>query len=253
MSHNRKPYRKLRSLHLWHRHAGYGFALFVLCIAVTGLLLNHSERLGLDERTLRSPRLLQWYGIAPAEGGVGYRVGKHLITLVGEQLFFDEQTLAEPAATLHGAVRLERQIAVALPDRLLLLSEEGELIDIIDALAGLPAAPERIGLDEHGRLVLQGGTVTYVADDDSLLNWTVQTANGVRWSRTSVLDEQLERRLRDRYQGSGISAERLLLELHTGRIFGGYGWMFADLIALALIFSTASGLSIALRRRRKQQ
>jgi hypothetical protein len=45
-------------------------ALFVLILAASGLALNHTETLGLDERYVHSQALLGWYGIeAPEPGG----------------------------------------------------------------------------------------------------------------------------------------------------------------------------------------
>ena len=62
--HHPKPrIKQLRSLYLWHRYIGLAAALFVIVLTVTGLLLNHTEELGLDSSSVQSDTLLDWYGI----------------------------------------------------------------------------------------------------------------------------------------------------------------------------------------------
>ncbi|HED18424.1 MAG TPA: PepSY domain-containing protein, partial [Gammaproteobacteria bacterium] len=61
--HRRKQRFKLRSFYVWHRYMGVGAAAFMLVIAVTGVLLNHTEGLQLDSRHVQSNWILDWYGI----------------------------------------------------------------------------------------------------------------------------------------------------------------------------------------------
>ena len=52
------------------------------------------------------------------------------------------------------------------------------------------------------------------------------------------------------YRGHGLSLERLLLDFHSGRIFGPAGVVIYDLLALVLGFLAISGLVLFLRGRR---
>ena len=63
---------RLRSLFLWHRYMGLAAALFVVLLASTGLLLNHTERLGLAQRYISAGPLLDWYGIEAATGSAAW-------------------------------------------------------------------------------------------------------------------------------------------------------------------------------------
>ena len=63
------PARRLRrrnTLTIWHRRLGLTAALFVLLLATTGLALNHTDGLRLDERYVGAGWLLRWYGIEEA-------------------------------------------------------------------------------------------------------------------------------------------------------------------------------------------
>ena len=51
------------------------------------------------------------------------------------------------------------------------------------------------------------------------------------------------------YRGRGLSWERLLADLHSGRILGAAGTYFMDFIALSLIVLSMTGLFQWRRRR----
>ena len=53
-------------LRIWHRSIGALAALFLLMLAITGILLNHNLDLKLEQRHLDWPWLLEHYGVAEA-------------------------------------------------------------------------------------------------------------------------------------------------------------------------------------------
>ena len=83
----RKP--KKLSAFLWHRRIGLLAIVLVIILAVTGILLNHTEAFKLDERYVESSLLLQWYGLEPEGEAISYDVGEHVITVLEHQVFFN--------------------------------------------------------------------------------------------------------------------------------------------------------------------
>ena len=59
----RKP--KRFTAFLWHRRIGLTAIILVIVLAVTGIMLNHTEALKLDETYVESATLLGWYGFEP--------------------------------------------------------------------------------------------------------------------------------------------------------------------------------------------
>ena len=53
-------------------------------------------------------------------------------------------------------------------------------------------------------------------------------------------------------RGKGINLERLILDLHTGSLFGFSGKLISDLAAIAMIFVTLSGVYNLWMRERKK-
>ena len=91
----------------------------------------------------------------------------------------------------------------------------------------------------------------WLADAD-LLNWqqTEESITAPLWSSSEPTPDKLQQSITHKYRGEGLSLERVLLDLHSGRIFGTIGVLVYDLLALALGFLSISGLILWLRSRR---
>lgn len=131
--HHKKPrINKLRSLYVWHRYFGLTAALLVLVLALTGLMLNHTERLKLSQSFVQSDWLLDWYKIQLPSEPISYHVAGQWITQIESDLFFNEQRIENDVSQLHGAVELNDMIIAAAGDVVLLLTDDGELIEKLD-------------------------------------------------------------------------------------------------------------------------
>ena len=53
-------------------------------------------------------------------------------------------------------------------------------------------------------------------------------------------------------RGEGINLEKLILDIHTGKLFGIPGTIISDLTALAIIFLTGTGIYNLWKRKRKR-
>lgn len=229
------------ALKRWHRRIGVVAALFVILLAFTGFALNHAAALQLDRLVIRSPTVLGWYGIALPETIAGFRVSERWISRVGERVFLDDRPLAECRGELVGAVALGEEQAAVCAGELLLFDGEGLLLDRIDATYRLPVPVAAAGLD-GGRLVLRAsGQVFTVALEAPEFRPRGDDA-GVRWSRPESLPEQLVAALAPFAGGDDITLERLVLDLHSGRLFGIRGVWLMDAVAVALVLLALSGL-----------
>ena len=87
---NRKPHRF--TAFLWHRRIGLLALVLVIILAITGIMLNHTEKLNLDNTFINNSLLLSWYGIEPEEEPISFRIknsmGDHVISAWQKQLFF---------------------------------------------------------------------------------------------------------------------------------------------------------------------
>lgn len=230
---------------------GVSVALFALLIAVTGLLLNHTEDFQLDSHYVKSDWVLDWYGIKAPQRLLSFPANDRKITLMGEHLYLDDKEIPGEYARLVGAVYLQDMYVVAVNDAILLLTRSGDIVDQLRGDDGVPAGIKAIGADANGLLVTEGSHDFYQADSN-FLTWQRRAAGdqGVQWSRPGSLEPQLQASLQAHYRGEVLPVERVILDLHSGRFFGRAGpWVF-DLAAILIILLALSGTWIWLRRRR---
>jgi hypothetical protein len=90
------------------------------------------------------------------------------------------------------------------------------------------------------------------ASDADFLEWrplAEAEAEGVAWSRPGSLDARRLSELRRDYRQHMISPERVLLDIHTGRILGRIGPWIVDLSAVVLLVLAITGFWIWATRR----
>ena len=193
--------------------------------------------------------MLGWYGIALPETLAGFRVGERWISRVGERVFLDGQPLAECRGELVGAVVLGEELAAICARELLLFDGEGLLLDRIDATYRLPVPVAAAGLSEV-QLVLRARGQVFTAALEAPEFRSRGDDAGVSWSRPEALPDGLVAALAPFAAGDDITLERLLLDLHSGRLLGIPGVWLMDAVAVALVLLALSGL-MAWRREQR--
>lgn len=231
----------------WHRWMGLGAAVFIILLCITGILLNHGATLGLARHYVQNPWLLDLYGIRTDAAPVSFAVGGHHISLSGGRVYFDAGELPERAETLLGAVALQDQFAVALPGRLVFLTPDGTVIETLRGAEGVPAGLRRIGAAPGGRLVVEADSGRFMPDLDAL-RWDRADPEGVTWAEPVPLPGELAAAVLAHARGNTLTLERVLLDIHSGRIAKRFGAWFMDLVALGLMALVLSGLWIWWRR-----
>ncbi|MEN8171092.1 MAG: PepSY domain-containing protein [Pseudomonadota bacterium] len=251
MSRHKKYRPSLSSLYQWHRYLGLAVALLAALLAITGVMLNHTEQLALDQKQIQQRWLLNWYGISPVEGRF-YRVGDHWLSQWGEQLYLDSNKLPfHFNETLSGAVALPEMIVTSGQQSLLLLTPGGQLIEHLDNLDGVPHGISAIATGNNGLLLVQTSEGIIAGE---LMTGEWQTVTGTAtWSRSEAAPEALKQAISQHHPGATLPLERVILDLHSGRLFGGMGIYVMDAAAILLLFSAASGVLIWWRRKRQQQ
>jgi len=248
MTHNRFSLRRI--LFFGHRYIGIICALFILVLATTGMMLNHTESLKLAQRHVSSPLLLGFYGIEGAQVERAHEVDGHWFSQAGGQLYLDDVPVATTPSgeTLLGVVEQPGFFVAAYPHALLMISPEGELIERF--MPEIGTAPEigKIGLEgDSAAVVIAAGGVLFVADEE-LLQWHSGKDMSVQWSQPATPPVELRRRIAKRQTGDGLTLERVILDLHSGRIAGGFGVLLMDAVAVGMLLLVGMGVWMWARR-----
>ena len=233
-----------------HRSFGAFAVVFVLFMVLSGLALNHSNDLGLDQRKASQSFLLGWYGLGKPSSIQSYAMDGEWLSFAGSQLYLNDK----PVATIQGGVGAVSNgdlYIAAGSDELLLLDHEGSLVERIAWVSISKAPIEAIGLRANRLVAVKTADQVWLADAN-LLTWQPDEGSlaSPQWSFSEPAPDAIQVSITSLYRGEGLSLERVLLDLHSGRIFGSIGVLIYDLLALALGFLSISGLVLWFRSRR---
>jgi len=238
-----------RGFLIWHRRIGVSAALLVLVLAITGILLNNSVLLNLDGKSVRLGWLLTWYGIAAPEL-TGYEVNQQWLGVAnGTAVYRTHGLIADCNGSVLAAMALDSQTLVICEREILSLSQQLELMERIDASYGLPENLTAAGYCD-GELCLQAQSI-YHGIDLEQLTWPVITGvhNFAPISYGDLPKAQAAIFV-DLFRGQDLTWERVMLDLHSGRLFGSFGYWLMNFSAVAFILLAGSGLWLWLSRER---
>lgn len=244
---NRRAFRR------WHRYCGMLVAVFLVVLAITGLILNHSAKLGLGSRHVQFAPLLAWYGIDSATEIKSFSLAGSWLSCIGTSSFLDRAPLPAAGSCPVGAVESSGLQVVATEQELLLLTATGELIERLGPTSGLPTSISAVGIGPGDAVVIDTPAGRQIADSE-LLQWRPLAAGtAVRWSRQAIAPPELRDELLHAYRGDGPTAERVVLDLHSGRLFGRWGPYVMDATAGLCLVLVISGLVLWRQDRRRDR
>lgn len=233
-----------RSLRRWHRWFGLLVAIPVLVLSLTGLLLNHLDGLG-----LRHSPLPLWlagiYGVSEPLAVYGVNQDGHWWSQAADNLYRDADVVADCRGSFAGVVVTQGVLAVGCGGNLLLLSPSGELLERLGRDFGIPAF-SRLG-EAGDRLVVDtpSGPVQIDIENLTLKPWSADWQPSVPQSVPATLRAELPGKVPPE-----INWERLLLDVHAGRVLPLVGTLLMDLSAMLILVLAISGVWIWLRNPR---
>lgn len=125
---HRKPlWQKLAKIFRpWHRRLGIASALLVVMVAVSGVLINHSNDFKLDTAHVHQGWLLDHYGIK-APGQVAIYASEPLLATSDNLLWLKDKPVLEAQGPLLGALAYGEHYVAIDAQHLYLLDRDGEI------------------------------------------------------------------------------------------------------------------------------
>ncbi len=229
----------MKRLIQWHRVLGLAAAIFIINLAITGLLLNHSDQLKLTQHMVGHPLLMRLYGIPHPRPVALFRSDGRQLLVTEEQVYLNGRPLPLHPP-LAGALLYHGLWLVASGNEIILLTADGELIDTVST----PAPIDAIGQTKEA-VIVRGNGRQWRLDGELTALETFDTARGaaIHWSRPAPLpaDPAGQRTLQAQLPGATLPLERVVLDLHSGRLFGAVGVLLFDLAALMMLALTVTG------------
>lgn len=239
---------KLQNWINWHRTAGFIATLFILMLAVTGVLLNHTDDFKLDEIYIDNETILDWYGIAPESAPVSYQSDGHWLTQIDNRLYLDDAEITGNPDQLQGVVTSMDIFILAFTHGLYLITQGGDLIEKITGRQNIPENIQGIGLGPAGGIIIRSSGSEFYTDQD-MQTWSPYRKADSNWSVSEQPPSAMEKKLLHMYRGRGLTLEKLLVDLHSGRILGRIGVYLIDLVGIIFIILAFSGWCVWMKRR----
>lgn len=225
----------------WHRRIGVLLAVFVVNLVATGIAINHSSDWSLDDYHVDQDWLLALYGISAAEQR-SFAIGERYLSQAGDSgIYLNQRRIARCEGALLGAVALSEEVVALCENRLLVFSPSGDLLDDISPAYGLPESLYGLA-EKNGRLYLRDSQRVYQYDPVALNFSIADKSPATTWAEVAAPPAKLDNFLQQRHRGKGPSWERVLLDLHSGRLFGDIGVWVVDIAAIALLLIALGGV-----------
>ena len=237
-----------KSINQIHKFTGIAVCIFLIHLSITGIFLNHTEDLGLDEKYTASPMILALYNISMPSQEESFLVDNIFISRFGDQVFMGNQPIIKSESPIMGAAFSNQILAIALANEMVLLTQEGELIERISSTAELPENIQKLGVSED-ILYLKTSNQLWQSSDQAQA-WELSDSNFNDWSNEVIMPDQQTKQIEMYFSGKGVSLEQFFLDLHNGNIIKGFGKWLLDIIAIFLLLLSISGIWIWLKKRR---
>ena len=231
-------------LHRIHRWMGITVSLFVVFLVLTGWALNHTAELGLARISVHTPWITAWYGLRGEVPTTGYTASGHWLIATENDALLDGKPAPFKLRDPIGMAATSEFIAIASRDRLILLDTQGRLVDELGA-AQLPTVPIT-GIGTHQNQIVLRAANNYASTDGA--QWT-PFAGDASWSAAQPLPP--DQQAFAKQLAPALPLERIMQDLHSGRILGDFGPYLMDAVGLLILLLAASGLWMFFRRPRR--
>jgi hypothetical protein len=242
--------RIIRHLREWHRRLGIITAFFLIFLSISGIALNHTSLFSLSHQSITSLWLLEHYGIKPPSDVRFYQQKKWTVT--DQFVWLNNKVVFESDDEIISIASFKHYSLVVTSTQLVIFTQAGEMVDKLDSSSNLPVPITALSIT--GSHIILNTTNGYYQGESDFLDWqAMQTFVEPSWIINEPASQTELKRAQMQFQSQFLNWERVILDAHSGRLFGDFGVLFMDAVAIILILLSLSGIYIWLRYARKKR
>jgi hypothetical protein len=231
------------SLRKWHQRLGLTAALFLIWLGASGTVLSRSDQLGFDAMRLRWDWLSAWYGLNAEAPRMGFEADGHWMAATRENTLLDAREVEPRIPPPIGLVTLAGadgpRLVIGTADSLVITAPDGERIDELRAPILPVDSLRRIGLSADGGIAVQDYDAFESRDGGN--TWQPVLPQSVAWSQPKPLPAG-QRQAIEQFAKPSVLVEQVLIDLHSGRLFGAIGAWIITLVGLLALGLAVSGV-----------
>ncbi len=243
------------TLRTWHKRFGLFAFVFMGWLGFSGFLINQSADWGYDTTPISAQWVMSLYGLHPEPPTKGYTAGGHWLTEAQDATMLDGKPIAtripQQIGMAVGGPADKPLLFVAESAKVFVLSPVGERVDEMSGYMLPISNVRRIGsiAGNPSKVVIQDLDAFVTVDG---LSWDKLPVNSpVEWSAPTDLPEA-QRSAALPYSKPSVTLEHVLVDAHSGRIFGIGGAWLINLVGIASIVLSVSGIWIVVRTNRQR-
>ncbi|MDQ7049010.1 MAG: PepSY domain-containing protein [Enterobacterales bacterium] len=252
-----------RLIRRWHRRIGVAVSLWLILLAITGILLNHSDDLSLQKSYVDSDWIINLYRIKAPQNIACFQPHKNDLSVcqIGDQIYLQNNWLLNTKRQLIGFYQLADFNYVITQQDVFIYTSDWQLIEHFNLDNGLPGAISMVGTYSsktnmaYQTQLLQVPLLFNIEGKTWLLDqeliWKVLDNKTINPQSVISPTKNLKEQLQQAYLYRQITLLHFLQDLHSARIFSLTGKYLTDLVALLLIALSISGLITWIKRNRK--
>jgi len=254
-----KDKRRKNLFRKWHRRIGFTAAIFLLNLAITGILLNHSDDLELHKSHINSDWIIDLYGIKPPEHAkcINLPPIEKSVCQMGNTLYLNQIILAENISKLVSLVEFEELYYIATSQKIFIYTTEFELVEVLDKNSGLPSNISTMMVlelyDEDEKiqeLVIKAQGDAWKLDPINM-SWNPTELLSTKPTKLTSLEGSELLKLQDTYLAHQITMLKFVQDLHSFRFLSFSAKFITDLSGIIIIVLVLSGFYAWQRRTNK--
>lgn len=225
-----------------HRRLGMIVVVFLILLTGTGVLLNHTEDMGLAELPVPGFIGSMIYDLDHVTRVEAWQVNGQWLYTMNHKLYLDGTQIDYCDGSLIGAVKLKQMLLALCSRDLLILDHSGQLVEKVSGGDGIPSGVTALAASDDG-LILQVDNGLRLFDLDRLESspWP-KGAAAIEWNNARPLPDYLLDQLH--VNVPEFNLERFIMDIHSGRILGSWRQLVMDLLAILILVLAVGGVAM---------
>lgn len=233
-----------------HHTIGAYVAVWLLFMALSGIVLNHPAWFKLDNIALSYPFFRNLYHLNLDQNIPAFKSQGNWLSQIDRKLFLNGRAIDIDASKLSGLVSLPSATLIIADGSVLSLSPQGDVLRAYFPDEDFTGEAIKIGQYQNQIYIqTQAGNFIFQAQQ-----WQAVTSlSKVHWSQEVNLNPAQLEQLNREFFAQTLHLQRIISDLHNGSFWGPATKIINDFAALALIFLAISGFSLHQIRKSKEK
>ena len=186
-----------------HRFLGITLVFFVIVLSVTGTLLQHAEDFNIRQKYASSNIARNFYDIKPCTVH-STSIERKWISICNNNLYFNDVKIANNISALNEIYKKGNLYVIQYDGHKITINDNAEIINMKHM--------KKLNLKKNNILL-----------------------------KRSDIPGNLRKNIEDESIGKTITYERIIVDIHTGRLFGSIGVTLIDLVTIGLLILSVTG------------